>query len=115
MKVKLNILERIAIMNYLQTSGTYRLLSTVQKTGKMLLITEEERKKVEMEITPQGTFWNKKYEEEREFDLPRQAYDLIKKRVEELDKQGTLTLELVTVYEKFVGKPDEEAEPIITG
>jgi hypothetical protein len=68
-----------------------------------------------MEITPQGTHWNKKGEEEREFDFPRLAYDLIKKRVEELDKQGTLTLEMVSVYEKFVGKPDEEVDPVITG
>ena len=110
MKVNLNVLERIVIMNVLPKTGSFVNLRAIKNTGKMLAISKEEQTEIEMNVGPQGSTWNEKGKDEKEFDLPASSVKIIKERLTELDRKNELPIEIVTVWEKFfVTEPEESA------
>lgn len=110
MKLKLNVLERIVIMNLLPKSGNFVSIRAIKNTGKILSISKEEMEETQMHITPQGSTWNKKGKDEKEFDLPASSVKIIKDRLQEMDKKNDLPLEAVTVWEKFFPQSVVESE-----
>ena len=110
MKVKLDVLERIVIMNVLPKTGSFASIRAIRNTGKLLAISKEEQSEIEMHVSPQGSTWNDKGKDEKEFELPASSVKIIRDRLEELDKKNELPLEAVTVWEKIFGIEPEVTE-----
>lgn len=108
MKVKLNILERVLLLNMLPQKGNLVTCRASQNTGKIITITPEEEK--EFEITKNGgmTTWNEKGREEKEIDLPPSSVKMIRDRLNEMDAKEELPANAVSLCEKFL--PGESAE-----
>jgi hypothetical protein len=95
-------------MNTLPRQGNLGSVRAAKNTAKILMLTEEERKEFEVVVAGQTTTWNEKGKEEKEFEIPPSSVKLIKDTLRQLDEQKQLSIDLISVYDKFF--PDE-AEP----
>ena len=109
MKANLNILERVVIMNILPRTGSFVNVRAVKNTTKILTITKEEEKEIELARNGATTTWNDEGTKPKEFDLPASSVKVIRDALKDLDAKGTLPVDAVTTYEKFLS-PTDEAE-----
>lgn len=106
MITKLGIKERILLNGLLaEIRGNYLLLGDVRDIREKLSFTPEEIKKHEIiEVANGKLSWQSNVEKEFEFS------DTLKTKIEsilkEMDKQETLSLDLISVYEKFVERTE---------
>ena len=109
MKVNLNILERVLLLNMIPQKGNLVTCRASQNTGKIITITPDEEK--EFEIQKQGgmTTWNDAGKEEKEFELPPSSVRMIRDRLNELDAKEELPANAVSLCEKFLPGESESA------
>ncbi len=109
MKVKLNVLERVLLMNMLPQKGNLVTCRASSNTAKIIVITPEEEK--EFEFTKEGgmTKWNEAGKEEKEFELPPSSIKVIRDHLYKLDAEETLPMNAVTLCEKFLPGEGEKA------
>ncbi len=103
--MKLQIQERLLILNILPKEGnivTVRLLKEI--IGSVGLSGEEIKKwKVQTKENNQ-VVWDNTKSTEKEVNLGESAKGLISERLELLNKESKLTLEQLTLYDKFCKK-----------
>jgi len=103
MKVKLNIAERLSIVDILPIQGNYITIKTINRLRDLLLPDSKEVKKYNLIQEGNQIKWDSRYSNEtKEFDLDEFECEIIKKQLIELDKSEKLTPDLIKVYEKFV-------------
>lgn len=104
--MKLNVLERIVTLQLLPQEGSYATLKIVFECKQALAITEKEYKEFEIvEDKETGVHWNENGVKEIEIGLGEKATKIIVEALKDVDKQGKLTAQNVSLYEKFVVKP----------
>jgi hypothetical protein len=108
MKVKLNVLERVLLLNMLPQKGNLVTCRATMNTGKLIAITPEEEKAFELKKEAGMTTWNEAGREEKEFELPPSSVKAIRDRLNELDAEENLPANAVSLCEKFL--PDEAKE-----
>lgn len=113
MKQKLNIAERIALLNILPYEGNVVTLKIIRDLQNQLGFSEEEMKRFKMKNIrkPDGsTFavWDSKYDEKKEIEIGDAANTIVVEQLKLLEKGKKLRMEMLTLYEKFV--VDEEKE-----
>ena len=104
MKVNLNILERVVIMNILPRTGSFVNVRAAKNTGKILMITDEEKKELDLQVNGGTTTWNDKGKEEKQFEIPSSSVKIIRDSLKDLDAKGQLPMDAITTYEKFLLK-----------
>lgn len=110
MKVKLNVLERVLIVNMLPQKGSLITCRASQNTAKILLITPEEEQEFGLEREGGMTTWNDKGKQEQEFDLPPSTVKLIRDILNDLDAKEELPSNSISLCEKFLpGEADSPA------
>jgi len=109
MNFKLNILERIALLNIMPLEGNVVTLKILRELQNQLSFSEAEMKRFKMKInrTPDGagTFmtWDSDFSTEtKEIEIGEVAMDLIAERLKQLESQKRLRMEMLDLYEKFV-------------
>jgi hypothetical protein len=102
MKVKLNVLERVLLLNMLPQKGNLVTVRAVSNTGKMLMITPEEEKRYELKREGGTTHWNDAGMEEKEFEIPPSSIKVIRDRLVELVAQEQLPVISITLCGKFL-------------
>jgi len=107
MKYKLNIVERIALLNILPLEGNVVTLKIIRDLQSNLSFSEEEMKRFKMKNIrrPDGsTFavWDADSDETKEFEIGDVANNIIVERLKFLEGQKKLRMEMLTLYEKFV-------------
>jgi len=103
MKVNLNLVERLTLMNNLPQEGNFATLKVIRDTLDVLGVNDEEHKYYEIKIDGKQTLFNaKKAQEEKEFELGEKANVLIQEALEKLNKEKKLTQQHFSIYEKFV-------------
>jgi hypothetical protein len=102
MKTKLTHGERIIILNHLQVKGSILTLRIVRGLMDKLAINPGEIKKFKItEKNGQITWDPKTADQTREFTLTDFERDLIKEKFKELSDKNELSMDCLTVYEKF--------------
>jgi len=102
--MKLNVLERIMVLNIIAeyregNIATFRMITAIKSK---LPLTEEEIKEFDFK-TEEGNFkWNDKGKEFKEFEFTEGETKLIKEQLEKLNKVDKLTLNHFSLYYKFV-------------
>jgi len=114
--MKLNILERIALLNIIPREGSVITLRIIRDLQTRLGFTEEELKGYKMKntTTPDGRtsiVWDEDFsKEEKDIEIGEVATSIIVRELKKLDAQNRLPMEGLAIYEKFVeGKTEEKA------
>jgi hypothetical protein len=110
MKVKLNVLERVLLMNMLPQKGNLVTCRASQNTAKIIIITPEEEKAIEMKKEGGMTTWNDAGKEEKEFELPPSSIKAIRDILYKLDSEENLPANAVSLCEKFLPGEGKEAD-----
>lgn len=107
-KLKLNILERISLLNVLPHEGSIITLRIMRELQSKLSFTEEELKKYKMKNTqsPDGRTtitWDEDFSlKETDIEIGEAATGIIVNELKKLDSQNRLRMEMLSLYEKFV-------------
>jgi len=102
--MKLNVLERLKILQLLPQEGNFMTLTIVNKMKESLSLTEAEFKEFEVKEDGVQTTWNTKGQEEQELEIGEKASDIIAEALKKLNDEDKLTVQYMSVYEKFVEK-----------
>jgi hypothetical protein len=102
MKVKLNVLERVLLMNMLPQKGNLVTCRAVNNVGKQLTITKEETAEYEIKNENGMTLWNEAGRTEKEFDIPPSSIKAIRDILYKLDEEEKLPANSVSLCEKFL-------------
>jgi len=106
--MKLNIAERIALLQILPAEGDIVTLRVLGDMQKEIGFSEEIIKECDIVTKDQQVTWNAKGAKEAEIKLGDKASEIIKEALLKLDKEKKLKREHVTLYEKFVQDKVEE-------
>jgi len=108
--MKLNIQERIALLQILPAEGDIVTLRVLGDMQKAIGFSEETIKKYDIVTKDQRVTWNTKGVEETEIELGEKASEIIKEALLKLDKEKKLNGSQITIYEKFVQDKVEKEE-----
>jgi hypothetical protein len=107
--MKLEVHERIALLQILPKEGDYAALKTLRRAREMLSFTPEEIQLYEITsgIGPDGkpqTSWNSRKAAENIKECPVDEYttNLIRDALQDLSKKRKLTDDQYSLYEKFI-------------
>lgn len=107
--MKLGLRERLVAKGLLPQQGDMLTLMVAKRAGEALTVTAEEMAKWHITDVRDGqgqivgAKWDEEANEPYEVDLEPAAVDLIKKALKTHDEKKTLTMEMVSTYEMFVG------------
>ncbi len=113
--MKLNVLERLVLLNLLPKEGDFTTLKLVRVAREDLSFNDIENQKLKFNQTPgpdgKGQVgWNEKAAKEienTEFEIGEMMTIKIVDELKKLNDEGKLTDEHFTLYEKFVEKPSK--------
>ena len=114
--MKLNILERIALLNVLPRQGSALTLRIILDLQRELSFTEEEMEEYKMKNTtmPDGRtamVWDEDFSDmKKDIKIGKVASGIIERELTKLNNQERLPMEGLGLYERFVeGKTEEKA------
>jgi hypothetical protein len=103
--MKLEIHERLALLELLPKQGAYAELQALRKAREILSFTQDEMDSYEMKLsgTNQWT-WDGQKAAQRILDAPLEQYvvETIRKKLIEMDENHALTEMFMSLYEKFI-------------
>lgn len=108
--MKLNIAERVALINVLPPEGSIVTLRIVRELQMALAFTENELKdwKIKNHMKPDGSAfitWDSDFTDiEKDIKIGEVAKGIIVEQLKALSERGKLRLEMLDLYEKFVEK-----------
>jgi len=100
--MELNLMERLMAVQILPKEGSFVTLKITRDLQGVLAPSEAEYKEFEVVQDGEQTKWNEKGREEREVVIGEKATDILVEALKNLDKDKKLTLQFMSLYEKFV-------------
>ena len=107
--MKLNVMERVTLLGILPKESNFATLRIVSELQKVLGLSEEDHKNFGITQEGNNINWNDKGKEEIEIKIGEKATDIIREELERLNKEKKITLQLYSVFKKFVSD-NAEAE-----
>jgi len=101
--MKLNLLERIVLLNILPQESNFITLKIVNDLKNSLSFTEEEYKYYNVKQEGDRINWDLTGNEEKEISIGEKATDIIVDQLKKLDEQKKLTMDMYSIYSKFIG------------
>lgn len=102
MKEKLQVKERLLLLNALPNQGDILTLRTVRDFKKQIEFSEKEQKEIEMKILDNGQVsWNSEKEKNLEIDMGEAIKSVIKTTLKKLNTQKKLEMSFIPLYERF--------------
>lgn len=108
--MKLNISERIALLQILPAEGDFVTLRVLGDMQKAIGFSEKDLKEYNIVTKDNRVTWDAKGAKEVEIELGEKASEIIKDALLNLDKEKKLKGEHITIYEKFVQDKVEKEE-----
>ncbi|KKM07975.1 hypothetical protein LCGC14_1728500 [marine sediment metagenome] len=103
MKFKLNLAERLTLLNLIPKENNFSTLRIIRKFTKELGISDGEYKEFDIVQEGEKITWNvERGLKEKEFEIGEVANQLIVTALEKLDTDKKLEQVHFTIYEKFV-------------
>lgn len=111
MEFKLNLNERLTLLNLIPKESNFSTLRIIRKFTKDLGITDDEYKEFGIKQEGEKITWKpENAEKEKEFEIGEIANQLVVSALEKLDQEKKLEQVHYTLYEKFVNSEKEEKE-----
>jgi len=101
--MKLNVLERLLLLNLLPAEGSYTNLKLMRKAKENLSFTEEENGLLEFKQEADQVRWKDNAVEDKEIEIGEIVTQIIVKALKKLNDEEKLKAEHESLYEKFVG------------
>lgn len=101
--MKLNLLERIVLLNILPQESNFATLKIVNDLKNSLAFTESEFKEYNIKQESDKVTWDLAGNNEKEIVIGEKATDIIIEQLKRLNDQNKLTMNLYSVYSKFIG------------
>jgi hypothetical protein len=111
--MKLNIPERIALLNVLPAEGSVVTLRVIMDLQKRIGFTEQDLKRFGIKNTarPDGiafiTWDPKMTNETKEIEIGEAGKTIIVEQLNRLNSQGRLPISMLPLYERFVETPEK--------
>jgi len=102
MKIKLNVLERITMMNLLPKEENYLTYKMVVDLKSALSFSESEWKKCGMQALPDGRVSWKNGDLTKGIEIPDVIAVMIKAKLESLEKEKKINGDNMSLYELFI-------------
>lgn len=100
--MKLNVLERLTLLQVLPQEGDFVTLKITRDLQNSLSLTEEEFKLYDVKRDDEQIIWNDNGKEEKEILIGEKATDIIVETLSNLDKNKKLTAGTYGLYNKFI-------------
>ena len=100
--MKLNVKQRINLMNILPTETNYATLKIVNDLRSSLSFSEDEFKEFEMRTEGDMIFFNPLKDKEIDVLIGEKATDIIVEALNKLDKENKINDNNISLYEKFI-------------
>lgn len=98
----LKLLDRLLLLKALPKEGSYASLKIVQDLKLKLALSEEEFKEFEVKEEEGNIVWNPEKDLGKEIPIGEKATDIIVMALKKRDRDGELTEQEISVYEKFI-------------
>ena len=98
--MKLNVLERITLLQILPTEGSYITFKILIDLKAKLAFNEKEIKEFKIEEKDGRVTWRKS--EEKEIVIGEKAGDIVVEALKKLDDAGKINDQNIVLYEKFI-------------
>ena len=99
--MKLDILQRILIFNILPNEGTLLTMKTLRALKEKIVFSEEEVKEFELRLEDSRYFWNDSKNIGKDFEITEGETQLIVDGLKDLDKQGKITENYLSLCDLF--------------
>jgi hypothetical protein len=99
--MELNILQRILIFTILPKEGSLLTMKTLKGLKEKILFSEEEVEEFELRIEDTKYLWNTEKDKEIVVALTEGETKLVVEGLKELDKQGKITEQFLSLCELF--------------
>jgi len=106
--MKLSVLERILLSQILPETGSFMNLKLLRVAKEKLSFTDKENKELSFKQEEGRITWNAEKELPFEITLSDVVCNLIKDALIKLDKEEELTMQHMTLYEKFINIKENE-------
>jgi len=115
MKVKLDIMERVVLFNLLPKEGNFMTLKVLRQAKEKIGLDPKELKDCKVKQDPEkGTLtWDADKDPHKEIEFNREVKKIIVDTLEKMDKDGKLSDQHISLYEKFVEEKIDKDEKII--
>ena len=110
MKTKLNVAERLTLVQIIPEKGNFKTMTTVEKVKDTLYLSEEEREEYEIEQVGNQLTWNEKGSDQKEIEFSDFGWELLIESLEKLDKDATLTSPQFLIYKQFKEEEEEKTK-----
>jgi hypothetical protein len=100
--IKLNVLERIKIMDLLPKEGNLIYWKILKGLKEKVSFTEDELIAYGIKAVDGKVFWNPQQDSSKDFELTDAEKSLITETFKKLNEQNKITEEIVSLAEKFL-------------
>ena len=100
--MKLEVLERILLLNLLPKEGDFITLKVIRDLQNALSFSEKEIKDLVLETKEGRVTWKPDKAVEKEIEIGEKATDVIVGALKKLNDDKKLTQEFFSIYEKFI-------------
>ena len=100
--MELTVKERLVLMGMLPKEGNFLTLRLMRKLRETLSFDEEEHKQLKFVQNGEQLTWDTTVDIMKDVDVGEVMMDVIVKDLKDKDKDGKLTEDTITIYEKFV-------------
>ena len=104
--MKLTVHERLILPALLPSKEDFLTLRILRKLKEDLSFSEEEHKKLKFRQEDTQIFWDTKSATEKDIEFGDIATKLIVEKLKSMNEKKELTTEHISLYEKFVEKPN---------
>lgn len=102
MKVPLNVVERLSLLNSVPAKGTMRDMKVAQALKKKVGFTDIEMQKFGISQVGEQISWFPEANRDVDIDFTVEEAGVVVKRLKELDTLGEIKDEHITIWDKFV-------------
>ena len=100
--MELSVLERLVLLNVLPAEGNFTTLKIVRQLREALSFSEDEHATLQFKQDDKRLAWQDEGQP-ADIEIGSKAQALIVETLEKLDKDGKLTEQHMSLYEKFIG------------
>ena len=102
--MKLGVSKRLSIESLLPKEGNYVELVLIKDIITKVKMSQKEIADVEMKYVGERIMWNPEKDKEVEIKFTDKELEIIKKALENLDKENKLNLDLIDLYKEVCQK-----------
>ncbi len=99
----LDVKDRLILLQILPFEGDVTLLRIIRRLQDELSFNEEEHSSLTFKLENGRTSWNPEVKIERDFNFGPKTLSVICAAFEKMDREKRLTLEILPLYDKFIG------------